>query len=394
MTHKARMETSTIELDDLGFDRGAHLLIARALRSLPVGSRLAVAGRDPHLRLHLAAWARAAGHDVQGTTIVRGDVEDRRWAGAVRAGEPRFPAATADLTWGLAARGAQVELGGPSLMVDLIDRDIVWVDLAPKLYAHAAAAQWNPATAADWDTQVELPSEIEQAVIQVMTYLIENEQAALTVPARFLVRIHPHFREIVQLLALQVADEARHIEVFSRRAHLGGGTVGRSTVSGRASLQTLLEEPDFALAQLLLSVMGEGTFLSLLAFLEAHAPDPVTRRITHLALQDEARHVAFGQAHIEHCIEIDPGFRARIRSSIEGRHAALTLTAGLSNEIHDALVVLAAGAFTPTAIAEGWTRVQAMRAEMDEGRRRRLARLGFPPGEAAELSALHTNNFM
>jgi hypothetical protein len=31
---------------------------------------------------------------------------------------------------------------------------------------------------------------------------------------------------------------------------------------------------------------------------------------------------------------------------------------------------------------------------MDEGRRHRLARIGFPDDEAAELSALHTRNFM
>jgi hypothetical protein len=31
---------------------------------------------------------------------------------------------------------------------------------------------------------------------------------------------------------------------------------------------------------------------------------------------------------------------------------------------------------------------------MDEGRRRRLGRIGFSPAEAAELSSLHTRNFM
>jgi hypothetical protein len=31
---------------------------------------------------------------------------------------------------------------------------------------------------------------------------------------------------------------------------------------------------------------------------------------------------------------------------------------------------------------------------MDDGRRRRLQRLGFPADEAAELSKLHTRNFM
>jgi hypothetical protein len=35
-----------------------------------------------------------------------------------------------------------------------------------------------------------------------------------------------------------------------------------------------------------------------------------------------------------------------------------------------------------------------MSRAMDDGRRQRLARLGFPPDEAAQLSALHTRNFM
>ena len=32
--------------------------------------------------------------------------------------------------------------------------------------------------------------------------------------------------------------------------------------------------------------------------------------------------------------------------------------------------------------------------DMDEGRRKRLIRLGFTDAEAEELSALHTRNFM
>ncbi|MFJ7150281.1 hypothetical protein ACIQVT_19075 [Streptomyces sp. NPDC100445] len=60
------------------------------------------------------------------------------------------------------------------------------------------------------------------------------------------------------------------------------------------SVATLLSEPDFSIASFLLSVLGVGSFLNLLAFLERYAPDPVTQRITHLVRQDEARHVAFG----------------------------------------------------------------------------------------------------
>jgi hypothetical protein len=264
----------------------------------------------------------------------------------------------------------------------------------PRLYAQATASQWDPATAVDWDAPFRLPADVEAAVVQVMTYLVENEQAALVIPARFITRVHPHFREVVQFLAVQVADEARHVEVFTRRAQLKGGPMGRSGAGGRASLQTLLEVSDFSLAGFLLSVLGEGTFLNLLGFLEQHAPDPVTAQVARLARADEARHVTFGQAHLEHRVAAEPALRGRLRAAIEGRHDALASTAGLSDDVYDALVLLAAGSSTPEAIGAGWDRVQRLQTDMDEGRRRRLVRLGFPPGEAADLSALHTRNFM
>ena len=48
----------------------------------------------------------------------------------------------------------------------------------------------------------------------------------------------------------------------------------------------------------------------------------------------------------------------------------------------------------PDAIRRGWQAVRELTSRMDEGRRRRLASIGFPDDEAAELSALHTRNFM
>jgi hypothetical protein len=304
------------------------------------------------------------------------------------------PARHADQRWGLAARGALVEAGGPPLGAEWADREHVWADVAPRLYAAAAAAQWDPATAVDWAAAVDVPADAERAVVQLMTYLVENEQAALIIPARLLGRLHPHFREVMQLLATQAADEARHVEVFSRRARLSGGPLGTSSAGGRASLQTLLDEPDFTTAGFLLSVLGEGTFLDLLRFLHRHAPDPVTADVTRLALRDEARHVAFGVAHTAHATRADPAFLGRLRQAVERRHGALIDTAGLNNEVFDALVLLAAGSWEPTAISRGWHAVQELQQVMDEGRRRRLHYIGFPDDEAAELSALHTRNFM
>jgi hypothetical protein len=270
----------------------------------------------------------------------------------------------------------------------------VWAKVAPRLYAQAAARQWDPSAAVSWDAAFDLAPDIEAAVVQVMTYLVENEQAALVVPARFVGRIHPYFREVVQLLAVQMADEARHMEVFSRRALLRGDRLGRSSAGGRASLFTLVSETDFALSSFLLSVLGEGTFVDLLSFLDRYAPDPVTRRICQLAGQDERRHVVFGMAHLENQAAADPALRDRLRAAIHRRHDALMDTAGLNQEVLDGLVLLAAGSWAPEDIASGSRAVRQLQYAMDQGRQRRLVRLGFGADEAAALSALHTRNFM
>jgi hypothetical protein len=141
-------------------------------------------------------------------------------------------------------------------------------------------------------------------------------------------------------------------------------------------------------------VLGEGSFLALLWFLRDHAPDLCTREVARLAAQDEARHVAFGLAHLaRHCAE-DPALRERLAAAIERRHAALASTAGLNAEVFDALVLLAAGGWAPAELRRGHAAVVALQQAMDAGRRQRLVRLGFPAERAAALSALHTRNFM
>ena len=196
----------------------------------------------------------------------------------------------------------------------------------------------------------------------------------------------------MQLLAVQAADEARHVEVFTRRILLRGREPGLSTAGGQASLKTLLDEPDFTTALFLLSVLGEGTFVNLLGFLQACAPDPVTREVARLVGQDEARHVAFGMSHLARQLALDPSARGRLERAVEGRHESLAATGGLNEEVFDALVLLAAGSYRTADLRAGHARVRALEAEMAAGRRMRLERLGF--AGADRLSSLHTRNFM
>lgn len=399
----------TIDIESLGLDQGALLLIRRALAAVPAGGELCVYGRAPAWDDHLAAWCRQAGHGLRFepgadgaarcAIVRRGDQAEGRWRGARDSGPARvdadhLPAPQAAADWGLAARGARVEAGCPPFGFSLSRRDELWALTAGELYRQGMAAQWDPQTAIDWDACFELDEAIEAAVVQVMTYLIENENAALLVPARHLGQIHPHYREVMQCLALQCADEARHVEVFTRRALLRTPAPALSTAGGQASLRTLFEAPDFSISAFLLGVLGEGSFVNLLNFLHEHAPDPVTRQVARLTARDEARHVAFAMAHLEYRLSVDPALQARLRNAVELRYDALANTAGLNEEVFDALVLLAAGDLRAEAVARGHAAVQSLKAEMAAGRRARLTRLGFERGEAQRLSDLHTRNFM
>jgi hypothetical protein len=398
-----------VDLGALGFSEGGHLLVKRALRNAGAGHAITVAGTSAGLEIDLRAWCRAEGHHLRfqpsdgergaHAVVVNGGVETQRWAGAERAGEADGGkqggvALHAPRRWGLAARGATVEAGTPEFDFHLVDKVEVWADDAARLYAQAVAAQWDPKTAVPWDAKFDLDDDVEEAVVQIMTYLVENETAALIIPSRFIAQLHPHFREVMQLLAVQAADEARHIDVFTRRALLKRDHLGFSTVGGQASLKTLVDEPEFAIASFLLSVLGEGTFLSLLWFIERYAPDPVTAAVARLAAQDEGRHVAFGVAHLVQHLNTDSSFRPRLADAVRRRHDALQETAGLNAEVFDALVLIAAGSWELADLREGHSRVIELTRDMDEGRQKRLKRLGFTDAEAAELSGLHTRNFM
>jgi len=193
---------------------------------------------------------------------------------------------------------------------------------------------------------------------------------------------------------MQVVDESRHAETFTRRVEAGGLPLGTTAVSGQLSLQTLIEEADFTTAVFLLCVMGEGTFLTLLKFLEAHAPDPVTAALTRLAHRDEARHVAFGMEHMRFVLGSEPERRSSMAAAVERRSQVLASVSGLSPYVHDALVIYSGGGVSPAQIRRGASCVGELHREMDRARRERLQSLGFGTQDAEQLSAYHTKNFM
>jgi len=390
-----RFPKAQVDIEDLTVHGGAPVLLRRALAKLAAGELLEVRGDSPELAEELAAWCRKEGHRYLGEDKGLNTYHIERGAGlAPLMASGSGIAEVADPHWGLAPRGARIEAGGPEFAFTLRHKREIWAQEVTSIYKQAVGNQWSSARDIPWDNLTKLPEEVESAVCQIMTFLTENEFAALYVPARFIPRIHPHYREVVEVLAVQIVDEARHAGAFTRRAEAGGSGLGTSAVSGQLSLQTLLEEPDFTTATFLLCVMGEGTFLTLLKFLEEHAPEAVTATLARLAHRDEARHVAFGMEHLRYVLEQEPERRTSLAAAVERRSRMLAAISGLSPYVYDALTVLAGGGVSPRQVHEGARQVATLHREMDRARRERLQSLRFDAEEARTLSAYHTKNFM
>src|SRR5262249_53217687 len=114
----------TIDIETLSFTSGAHLLLKRALRDLPIGGRLGVRASATDCAMDLRGWCREQGHEfLEGDDqfvawVVRGAASQGRWRGAERAGlsdarEKDAVRAAPPADWGFAARGAAIEAGGP-----------------------------------------------------------------------------------------------------------------------------------------------------------------------------------------------------------------------------------------------------------------------------------------
>src|SRR5262245_59599980 len=405
----------------LGVGDGLLMLLRESLDPLPAGAVVAVRTSDPSAEHDFPAWCRIMAHAYLGSVAgaggstfycrkgdasstpgqkpdwgVRvplrtgGEMHTRDWL-VRRVGD--VPEHSTGAT-GFAPRGAVVEPGSPTFDFEINERSQVWAAEVADLYEQATAGQWDASRDIPWAELKPLPEPVERAVCQVMTFLAENEYSALYVPAKFVPRINPQFPEVVFFLSTQMMDEARHIEAFTKRALANGGGLQYSAASTQLSLKTLFDQHDFTVASFLLSVLGEGTFLDLLKFIEEHAPDPVTAAVCRRARVDEARHVKFGIAHVRYFLGQDSGHYEELRAAVRQRAAVMSSVTEVSPRIQEALAVLAAGGLDPARLGDGVRKVRELIAEMHDHRLKRLTTAGFTPEQAEEMSRLHTPNFM
>jgi hypothetical protein len=290
---------------------------------------------------------------------------------------------------GMSPRGAVAEPNTPDFGFRITRKIDCWADDVPELYERAKAEQWDATRDIPWHKLPELHEDLERAVCQIMTFLVENEYVALYLPSKFISRIDPHYTEVSLLLATQVKDEARHIEVYTKRALANGGGLQYVSASTQWALKSLITQENYVKASFLLHVLGEGTFLDMLKFIEDIAPDPVTREILVRTRQDEARHVGYGVSHVRYLLREAPGLAEELLEAAEERASFLRATSGANPFLQRSLATLAGGGGQDEQLERGAERVREFYKKMHETRIHRLTLAGLDERTARKIAELH-----
>lgn len=298
---------------------------------------------------------------------------------------------------GLAPNGVQVELASPNYHFGIESNNDIWSSNVEQIYEDSKKSQWNATTDIKWQEIPKFSPSLQFAIAQIMTYLIENEFSALYIPARFLGQISPFFTPVPLLLSSIIGDEARHIESFIKRANITGLGVQYSTLTTQQSLFSLWKEKDYFTSSFLLHIMGEGTFIDLLKFLEESfraLGDEASAYLLALARKDESRHVAYGMNNVKHSISQNPAKIAALKEVVFARKNYLDAQSGESSLLLESMAILRGGGEESALISNGFEEVQELKKKMEKNRTKRLVECGIDEELALDLSRAHTPNFM
>lgn len=168
-------------------------------------------------------------------------------------------------------------------------------------------------------TDEELLEDDHEGLITTLCNYCVGESAALEASSG-MVAIAPNHNSQI-FMATQVADEARHLEVFLRRlAELGvddpQATVERrankNLVAFKARLLELVAAGDWDAAVFAQNVVLETMEFTVFRFHKQLA-DPVTRQILEGVIYDERRHLGFGENDLGRSLSRDPDLRQRLQ---------------------------------------------------------------------------------
>ena len=286
-----------------------------------------------------------------------------------------------------APRGAEIPPGVPDLQAEVNRKSEVWAYNIEGYYEEAMSRQWNATTDVPWEDlrNYELPEEIGKAYSQLLTFLTEVEMIATDVPAKWLGRLSAEFFEVKNFIATQAMDEARHAEVFRKRALTTGWGLMRASRMNECNLKFLRDADSFAEASLTLHLQAEGMVLTMFRFSEFISPTEVDKKMFRLVMQDEARHVGYGMQHLRWVLDHFPEKREVIHRHLDEAEN-FVFGGGYATEVLEPFVILAGKGLKHANIQEGLKITARFNLKQVEEYFERLDKCGLP--ERRERSKL------
>jgi hypothetical protein len=242
----------------------------------------------------------------------------------------------------MAPRGSDIDADVPDMGYTINSKAEVWSDNVMSLYEEAVSRQWSATRDIPWSELPELDPDLEHAMCQLCTVLSEVEMVAADFPAKWLWRINHDYVEAKMFLCTQVMDEARHTEVFRKRALANGGGLGKSKAVVEQFLKLILDADTYDEGSALMHLLGEGIVLSLFRAGEFLSPSPVEKKIFRLCMQDEARHVAYGTMHLRYRLARDPSLAADYHAYLDRGEEIISMLF-TTPEVVEPTAILAAG---------------------------------------------------
>jgi hypothetical protein len=186
------------------------------------------------------------------------------------------------------------------------------------LYDKGIRAQWIADDALPWQTDVDLskpmgaeqlmplygsdilakmtPREKEAMNVEItawtLSQFLHGEQGALLATAQLVDSV----RDLDSKLYAgnQVADEARHVDVYNRYQHQKVGFSYPVNPHLKTLLDLILKDSRWDMKFLGMQIMVEGLALAAFGMIRQNTHEPLLRELTAYVMGDEARHVAFG----------------------------------------------------------------------------------------------------
>jgi hypothetical protein len=279
---------------------------------------------------------------------------------------------------GAAPRGASYEVDNQAdLGPDLNLKSDVWAYKVASFYEEAVSRQWDATTDIPWTDldKYDTPEEVEIAFAQLCTFFTEVEMIATDLPAKWCWRMNNQFHEVKGFIASQAMDEARHAEVFRKRALAGGVGLMQALPQAEHSLKAILDSDTYSEASAFMHLLAEGNILTMFRFSEFISPTPVDKRMFQLVMQDEARHVSYGLQHLKWILDNTPERKEQLHAALdEAENFSLSQ---FDSALFEAMIVLAGKGTSPNQIKKGIEIVGTLQIKQVEEYFQRLRRAGF-----------------